>query len=298
MDWLLSRQKHIERKLASRHLDEGGLVLYDLSSSYFEGVTCPLAARGHNRDGKKGKLQVNYGLLTDERGCPVAVSVFAGNTSDPKTLLPQVEKVRDSFGIGEMILVGDRGMISQKQIEALKEIEELSWITALETGALRKLKADEALQLGLFDTRNLFEFAHPDYPAERLVACRNPELARLRAHKRQSLLDATRAELNKVRGMVGRGRLKGADKVGVRVGRVLNKYKVAKHFVLEIRDDGFDFSVDEDKVAAEAALDGLYVVRTNVTAERLGSDDTVRTYKKLSRVERAFRLRCSPELTR
>ena len=289
MDWLLARQERIEQKLAARHLQAGGLVLYDLTSSYFEGTTCPLAALGHNRDGKKGKLQVNYGLLTDGRGCPVAVSVFKGNTGDPTTLLPQVTRVRERFGIEALVLVGDRGMISQTKITVLKTLAGVDWITALKTGALRGLVADGALQLGLFDERNLFELTHPDFPGERLVACRNPELATLRAHKRQALLAATLKELEKVRAMVARGRLKGRDAIGVRVGKVVNKYKVAKHLRLEIADDRLDFHIDEEQVAAEAALDGLYVVRTSVPAERLSAEDTVRNYKRLSDVERAFR---------
>jgi hypothetical protein len=289
MDWLLERQARIERKLAARHLQEGGLVLYDLTSSYFEGSTCPLAAFGHDRDGKKGKLQVNYGLLTDARGCPVAVSVFKGNTGDPKTLLPHVERVRADFGIEHLVLVGDRGMISQTQITALKGLPGVDWITALKTGAIRELVAGGHLQLGLFDERNLFALHHPDFPGERLVACRNPELATLRARKRQALLEATRKELERVRGMVARGRLRGQDAIGVRVGKVINKYKVAKHFRLTIRDDGLDFQLDEAQVAAEAALDGLYVIRTSVPPERLGPEDAVRSYKLLSQVERAFR---------
>jgi hypothetical protein len=191
LDWLATRQPHIETKLAARHLEQGGLVLYDLTSSYFEGKTCPLAALGHNRDGKKGKLQVNYGLLTDARGCPVAVSVFDGNTGDPKTLMPQVRRLRETFHLDRLVLVGDRGMISQKQIDLLQDLDGVDWITALKTGAIRKLVKGRHLQLGLFDERNLFELTHPDFPGERLVACRNPELAKLRAHKRQSLLDAT-----------------------------------------------------------------------------------------------------------
>ena len=289
MDWLLARQDTIQKKLAARHLREGGLVLYDLTSSYFEGTTCPLAALGHNRDGKKGKLQVNYGLLTDGRGCPVAVSVFKGNTGDPTTLLPQVTRVRERFGIEALVLVGDRGMISQTQIDALKGLAGVDWITALRTGALRGLVADGALQLGLFDERNLFELTHPDFPGERLVACRNPELAKLRAHKRQALLAATVKELETVRAMVARGRLKGQDAIGVRVGKGVNKYKVAKHIRLEIDDARLDFHIDEEQVAAEAALDGLYVVRTSVPPARLSAEDTVRSYKRLSAVERAFR---------
>lgn len=289
LDWLITRHAHIEKKLAARHLHKGGLVLYDLSSSYFEGTTCPLAARGYNRDGKRGKLQVNYGLLTDPRGCPVAVSVFEGNTGDPTTLMPQVETLQKTFAIEQLILVGDRGMISQKQINALKQREGIDWITALRTGAIRKLVDGGQIQLGLFDERNLFEVTHPDFPGERLVACRNPQLAQLRAHKRQSLLEATSKELEKVRGLISRGTIKGKDAIGVRVGKVVDKYKMAKHVVLDIRDEGFDFHVDDDKVAAEAALDGLYVIRTSLPAHRLAADDVVRSYKLLSQVERAFR---------
>lgn len=289
MDWLLERQPRIEKKLAARHLHNDGMALYDLSSSYFEGVTCPLAALGHNRDGKKGKLQVNYGLLTDTRGIPVAVSVFKGNTGDPTTLLPQVDKVRKDFGIERFVLVGDRGMITQKQVDALRELAGIDWVAALRPEAIRKLLDGGALQLGLFDERNLFELTHPDFPAERLVACRNPELAERRAHKRTSLLEATAKELEKVRRMVERGRLRGQDNIGVRVGKVVNKYKVAKHFKLFIDDARFAFTIDQNRVAAEAALDGIYVVRTSLPEERMSAEDTVRSYKRLSRVERAFR---------
>lgn len=289
MDWLLKRQGRIEKKLAARHLKEGGMALYDLSSSYFEGVTCPLAALGHNRDGKKGKLQVNYGLLTDNRGRPVSVSVYAGNTGDPKTLMPQVQKVKGDFGIKTVVLVGDRGMISQTQIDEIKGVGGVDWITALKTEAIRKLVEGQAIQLELFDERNIFELTHPDFPGERLVACRNPELRKLRGYKRRSLLEATSRELTKVQGMVGRGTLVGKDKIGVRVGTVVNKYKVAKHFVLDIKDQSFDFHIDEKKVAEEAALDGIYVLRTSLAKEQLSTEDTVRSYKNLSQVERAFR---------
>ncbi len=289
LDWLITRQAHIEKKLAARHFHTGGFVLYDLSSSYFEGKTSPLAALGYNRDGKSGKLQVNYGLLTDSRGCPVAVSVFKGNTGDPTTLMPQVEKLQKTFAIEQLILVGDRGMISQKQINELKQRDGIDWITALRTGAIRKLVDGGHLQLGLFDDRHLFEVTHPDFPGERLVACRNPQLALLRATKRQSLLEATSRELEKVRGMILRGTIKGKDAIGVRIGKVVDKYKMSKHVVLDIRDDGFDFHLDDDKISAEAALDGLYVIRTSVPAQRLATDDVVRSYKMLSQVERAFR---------
>lgn len=422
MDWLLDRQKTIEKKLADRHLNTGGIVLYDLSSSYFEGVTCPLAALGHNRDGKKGKLQVNYGLLTDERGCPVAVSVFPGNTLDHKTLTSQTEMMKNQFDIQSMVLVGDRGMITQKLIdEELRESSGVDWITALKSGAIQKLAKKGQIQLGLFDETNLFEISSEDYPDERLVACRNPELAKQRARKRQALLDATTEKLEKVRSIVENGKLRGEDKIakrldsiakkykmakklaftvrpdgfevhiddkqkvaeaaldgaikelhnfqsslkrngvkgenyirekvekiitkydiakyavveirntdfdfhiknkagaaaaalesiynaiekirllvergkyggqdkiGVRIGKVVNKYKVAKHFALNIRHDGFDYAVDDRKVASEAALDGIYIIRTSLPSERISAEDTVRSYKSLSRVERAFR---------
>ena len=288
MDWLLARQDAIEHKLAKRHLASGGLALYDLTSSYFEGSHCPLAARGYNRDGKKGKLQVNWGLLADRRGCPVAVSVFEGNTADPATLLPQADKLRRQFGLHDMVLVGDRGMISKASIEQL-QAERFGWITALKSGQIRSLLNDGALQMDLFDERNLFELEHPDYPGERLVACRNPALARRRAHKRTALIEATTAALDKVRAMVARGTLSGAAAIGVRVGKVLDKHKVAKHFDLAIGEASFDFTLRHDKVAAEAALDGLYVIRTGVKKRRMTADDAVRSYKALTAVERAFR---------
>ena len=289
LDWLLERQQRIEAKLAARHLHDDGLALYDLSSSYFEGATCPLAEFGHNRDGKKGKLQVNYGLLTDPRGVPVAVSVFKGNTGDTKTLLPQLTKVRDQFGLERFVLVGDRGMITQKQVDALREVEGVDWIAALRPEAIKKLLDSGAVQMDLFDQRNLFELTHPDFPGERLVACRNPDLATRRAEKRKSLLEATAKELEKVRGMVERGRLQGKDAIGVRVGKVVDKYKVAKHFQLNIGERRFEFMVNEDAVAAEAALDGIYVIRTSLDQQRMNADDAVRSYKLLSQVERAFR---------
>ncbi|MDZ7751828.1 MAG: IS1634 family transposase [Gammaproteobacteria bacterium] len=289
MDWLLERQGAIEKKLAARHLQSGGLVLYDLSSSYFEGSTCPLAKMGYNRDGKKGKLQVNYGLLTDPRGCPVAVSVHEGNTADPKTILPQVQHVREQFGIAEFVIVGDRGMLSHKAIDELREHDGIGWVTALKSVSIRALIEQGAMQLDLFDERNLFEFTHPDYPDERLVACRNPELAKLRAHKRESLLQATERNLDKARASVAAGRLRGQDKIGVRVGKVLNQYKVAKHFELDITDDGFYFSRNAQSIATEAALDGLYIIRTSLTTAQADDAQCVRYYKLLAQVERAFR---------
>ncbi|MFQ5381862.1 MAG: IS1634 family transposase [Dehalococcoidia bacterium] len=289
LDWLLERQDRIEAKLAARHLDDDALALYDLSSSYFEGITCPLAAFGHNRDAKKGKRQVNYGLLTNPRGVPVAVSVFKGNTGDPKTLVPQLTKLRKQFHLQRFVLVGDRGMITQKQVDVLRNIKGVEWIAALRPEAIHRLLDSGMLQMDLFDERNLFELTHPDFPGERLVACRNPELARRRAEKRTSLLEATAKELHKVRRMVERGRLRSPDAIGVRVGKVVNKHKVAKHFTLDIAERHFEFKIHQDNVAAEAALDGIYIVRTSLSAERMNADDAVRSYKRLAQVERAFR---------
>jgi len=289
MDWLLERQARIEKKLAKRHLHNDDLVLYDLTSSYFEGVTCPLAARGKSRDRKKNTLQVNYGLVTDRRGCPVAVSVYEGNTADSTTLLEQAERVRDDFGIERVVLAGDRGMITQKQIDVLRGHDDFDWLTALKTGGIRKLVEGGTIQLDLFDERNLFECTHEDYPGERLVACRNPVLARKRAHKRESMLEATTRELEKVQGMVERGRLRGQDKIGVRVGKVIDKYKMSKHIVLDIQDDSFSFTRDEASIAAEATLDGIYVIRTSLPKERMSAAEAVRRYKDLTNVERAFK---------
>lgn len=289
MDWLLEHQNTIERKLAARHLTSGGLALYDLSSSYFEGKHCGLAKLGHSRDGKKGTLQVNYGLLTSRAGCPVAISVYPGNTADSKTFMPAVTKLREGFALDRVVVIGDRGMISHKLIGELRELDGVSWITALKNAQIHTLVQGQALQMGLFDERNLFELTHEEYPGERLIACRNPELMKLRAHKRQELLQATQEELQKVRASVQARRLRGKDKIGVRVGRVVNKYKMAKHFELTIQDDSFDFKILEKQVAAEASLDGVYVVRTNVPETQMSSEDTVRNYKGLSEVERAFR---------
>jgi hypothetical protein len=270
MDWLLERQGAIQKKLAARHLSEGALALYDLSSSYFEGNCCPLAKIGYSRDGKRNTPQVNYGLLTTRAGCPVAISVYEGNTADVSTLMPQVDQLREQFGLKRLVLVGDRGMISHKAIDTLRSLEGLAWITALKSSQIRALVQGGELQLGLFDERNLFELSHPDFPGERLMACRNVDLGKLRAHKREALLKAT-------------------EKVGVRVGKVLNKYKVGKHFALTIEDNGFEFHRLEEQIAAEAALDGLYVIRTSVPKKQMTSAEAVRSYKALAEVERAFR---------
>jgi len=289
MDWLLRRQGTIEKKLAARHLSAGGLVLYDLSSSYFEGTTCPLAKRGYNRDGKHGMLQVNYGLLTDARGCPVAVSVHEGNTADSKTFMPEVQRLRTDFGIERMVMVGDRGMISQKAIDEMRDTDGIGWITALKSVSIRSLIEQGQLQLGLFDERNLLELSSPDYPGERLVACRNPQLASLRAHKREDLLCATERSLEKIKARVLAAKLAGKDAIGVRVGKVVNQYKVAKHLELTIGETTFSFQRKLDSIAAEAALDGIYIIRTSVPVTHMDGADCVRNYKSLANVERAFR---------
>ena len=289
MDWLVERQEPIEKRLARRHLKAGGLVLFDLTSSYFEGERCPLAKIGYSRDGKRGTLQVNYGLMTDARGCPVSVSVFEGNTADTKTLLAQVEKAKKAFGLDRLVMVGDRGMISNVQVDALRRMEGVDWITALKSGAIAKLAEGGHLQLDLFDERNLISLTHPDYPNERLIACRNPALAKLRAEKRRDLIAATMRELEKVAAMVTGGRLKGAAKIGMRVGQVANKYKVRKHFEIVIGEAALTFKVNEASVAAEAALDGLYVLRTSVAPAAMSDEETVLNYKRLAEVERAFR---------
>jgi transposase len=289
MDWLLGRQDSIQNKLAARHLSAGSLVLYDLSSSYFEGSCCPLAKLGYSRDGRRGLLQVNYGLLTDARGCPVAVSVHEGNVADSQTLLPEVKRLREDFGIEQLVMVGDRGMISNQAIDELRQSEGIAWVTALKSASIRTLVEQGHLQLGLFDERNLVELSSPDYPGERLVACRNPELAKLRTHKREELLAATERNLEKIKARVAAGKLAGADAIGVAVGKVVNQYKVAKHFDLTIEDRAFGFARKRAAIAAEAALDGLYIIRTSVAPAQMDSADCVRNYKALANVERAFR---------
>jgi hypothetical protein len=289
MDWLLARQRAIQNKLAARHLSVGGLVLYDLSSSYFEGSCCPLAKLGYSRDGRRGLLQVNYGLLTDARGCPVAVSVHEGNVADSQTLLPEVKRLREDFGIEQLVLVGDRGMISNQAIAELRDSRGIAWITALKSVSIRALIEQGHLQLDLFDERNLLELSSPDYPGERLMACRNPQLAKLRTHKREELLAATEASLDKIKARVDAGKLVGADEIGLRVGKVINQYKVAKHFELSIADNAFSFARKLDAIAAEAALDGIYIIRTSVPTARMDASECVRNYKSLANVERAFR---------
>lgn len=291
LDWLLSHQATIEAKLAKRHLAEGSLVLLDVTSSYFEGRTCPLAKRGHSRDGRRDRPQIVYGLLTDRRGCPVAVEVFEGNTSDPKTLTVQIEKLRDRFGLSELVLVGDRGMLTQARLTEEVRPAGLDWITALRAPQIQTLFQKGDLQLSLFDEQDLAVITSSDFPGERLIACKNPLLAEERARKREDLLQATEKELEKVRAAVGRQRkpLRGQDKIALRVGRLLGRFKMAKHFRLDIADDHFCYERDEAHIRAEAATDGIYVIRTSAGAEKLGALEAVSAYKSLSGVERAFR---------
>lgn len=291
MDWLLPRQAKIEAELARRHLDNT-LVLYDVTSSYFEGRTCPLAQRGHNRDGKKGKLQIVIGLLCNRDGCPVAVEVFDGNTGDPTTLAPQVEKIRQRFGLSRVVLVGDRGLLTQARIrEDLQPVEGLSWITALRAPTIQALAQQGRVTPSLFDETDLAEITSPDFPGEWLVVCRNPRLAVERTRKRQELLAATEVRFEEIVAATRRAHtpLRTAAKIGQRVGKVRNAYKVGKHFEVDITDTGFTYRRNEDQISAEAALDGIYIVRTNVAADEFDAEQTVTAYKSLSVVERAFR---------
>jgi hypothetical protein len=289
MDWLLGRQRAIERRLAERHLAEGGLVLYDLTSVVIEGRHCPLARRGYSRDGRPGTLQVEFGLITDRDGRPVAVDVFEGNVADPSTVAAQVDRLKQRFGLAEVVLVGDRGMLTSARIESLKQVEGLHWISALRAPQIRRLVEGGELQLSLFDERNLAEIVSAQFPGERLVVCKNPLLAEERARKREELLQATERELEKVAQAVQAGRLRGADQIGLRVGRVLGRFKMGKHFQLEIAEERFGYERAQEQIAAEAALDGIYIIRSNVVAERMPSEELVRSYKRLAEVERGFR---------
>jgi len=294
MDWLAGRQDAIETKLVRTHLAGPGnperLALFDLSSSWVTGRCCPLAARGYSRDGKKGLPQIEYGLLTDPAGRPVAVRVFPGNTADPTAFTTIVQAVKDTFSLTDMVMVGDRGMITSARVEALRELGGFGWVTALRAPAIAALAADDGpLQMSLFDQANLAEISHPDYPAERLIACRNPALATERARKRLALLESTEVELTKIVAAVGTGRLTGAGKIGIRVGKVIGRYKMAKHYTLDITDDTFAFTRNTDAINTEAALDGIYVIRTTVAPEQMNTAKVVATYKSLARVERDFR---------
>ena len=292
MDWLSERQAEIEQRIAAKHLCEGSLILYDVTSTYFEGTTCPLAQYGYSRDKKRGKLQIIFGLLCNAAGCPIAVEVFEGNVNDATTLSPILAKVRTRFGIQRLVLVGDRGVLTSARIEEeLKGVEGLEWITALRAPQIRELVEQEAIQLSLFDQKDLAAIQSPDYPGERLIACRNPFLAQERAATREALLQATEKELDKIVAATNRSkrRLTGAEKIGVRVGKIINRYSVAKHFNLEITDNSFSYQRNSEKIAAEANLDGMYVIRTSVSESILDDPSTVRAYKSLSQVEQAFR---------
>jgi hypothetical protein len=292
MDWLLPRQPRIERALAKRHLQDGTLALYDVSSTYFEGHCCPLARYGYSRDGQRDKLQITFGLLTNADGCPVAVEVFEGNTADPGTLSSVITKLRQRFALKRIVLVGDRGMLTSARIrDELVPAGGLDWITALRAPQIQQLLQGGTLQLSLFDQRELAEISDPAYPGERLVACRNPLMAEARARKRKELLAATEQALNQIATATQRPRnpLRGKARIARRVGGVLGRYKMRKHFNLTIEETGFSFTRDEQSIAREAALDGIYVVRTSVPAAALAAEQAVRTYKRLAEVERAFR---------
>jgi transposase len=288
LDELLARQGKIQKRLAQRHLTAGSLVLFDLSSSYLEGRKCPLAAFGHNRDGKRGKKQITYGLLTTQDGCPVAIEVFGGNAADPMTLKPQIDRLQREYGFSDLVVVGDRGMISKTRIADLEAVG-LQWITALRAGDIQSLHQRGVLALSLFDERNLAEVHDPERPDRRLVACRNPLLAEERARKRQELIADTEQALEKIKARVESGRLKQAAAIGLAVGRVIDRRNVAKHFKLEISDGHFQYQRDEEAIDKEAALDGVYVVTTNVPTDRLSAEQAVAGYKSLRNVEQAFR---------
>jgi hypothetical protein len=290
MDWLVGRQDDIEQQLAARHLREGGIAMFDLSSSWVEGTHCELAAFGYSRDGRRGKAQIEYGLLTDKAGRPVAVRVFAGNTGDPKTFPEAVATIRGKFALEQMIMVGDRGMITSARIKELRKLDGMAWLTCLRAPAIKQLMADGGpLQLSLFDEQDLAEITSPDFPGERLIACRNPLLAAERARKREDLLQATQADLAKLAARVASGRIKDPDKIGVQAGKIINKRKVAKHFILDISQGQLSWQRDQASIDAEAATDGIYVIRTPVPAATLDAPGAVAAYKDLASLERDFR---------
>ena len=290
MDWLREHQDDIEKQLAARHLRAGGMAMFDLSSSWVEGSRCELAAYGYSRDGKRGKPQIEYGLLTDKDGRPVGVRVFPGNTADPKAFPEAVAAVREKFGLEKMIMVGDRGMITSARITDLRELEGMAWITCLRHPAIKKLMADDGpLQLSLFDQQDLAEISSPDFPGERLIACRNPFEAAKRARTREELLAATEADLGKIAARVAAGRIKDPDKIGIGAGKIINRRKVAKHFILDIAEGRITWRRDQDSIDAEAATDGIYVIRTPVPVGTLDAAGAVAAYKDLARLERDFR---------
>jgi hypothetical protein len=296
LDWLAERQEPIERRLARRHLGAGELALYDLSSSYFEGRTCPLAALGYSRDGRRGTLQIVYGLLTDRAGRPVAVEVFDGSTHDHQTVPAQLDKLKARFGLGEVVLVADRGMVTRANLEAIRDADGVEWITALKAPQVKRLARTGAFQPSLFDELNLAEVRSDEFPGERLVVCRNPLVAQDRARKREALLAATEAELAPIAERVAAGRLTDAAQIGLAVGEVIKRHRVKKHFALDIADGQLAYQRKAEQIAEEAALDGIYVLRTSVASERLDAPDIVRAYKQLKEVERDFRALKGPEL--
>jgi hypothetical protein len=290
MDWLLAQKGKVEGKLARKHLREGGMAMYDLSSSWVDGEKCELAAFGYSRDGKRGRKQVEYGLMTDPEGRPVGIDVFRGNTSDAESFKTAISRARKDFGLKDIVFVGDRGMITKTRIAELRELEGAGWVTALKAPDIAALAADGGpLQMSLFDEQDFAEITHPDYPGERLVCCRNPALAVSRARKREDLIAATEADLAKIANSVESGRLKDEDKIGVRTGKVIGKHKVGKHFIVEIGDGRFVYRRDEEKIAAEAALDGIYVIRATVTEDTADAPGIVQIYKNLKFVERDFK---------
>ena len=289
MDWLCGRQERIEDRLAGRHLAGATLVLYDLSSSYFEGRHCPLAKLGYSRDGRRGTLQITYGLLCDPDGRPVAIEVFEGNTTDGQTLAAQIVKLKQRFGLAAVIVVCDRGMVTKANLQTMGEAEGIGWITALKAPQVKRLVASGDLQLSLFDEANLAEIESDLFPGERLIVCRNPLVGAERTRKRSELLAATENELEAIRQRIGNGTLSGGAAIGLAVGPALGRYRMKKHFQIEISDDRLSFTRKQAEIEAEAALDGIYVLRTSAPANTLGSADVVRSYKSLARVERAFR---------
>jgi hypothetical protein len=296
MDWLLDRQAQIEDRLARRHLSAGELVLYDVSSSYFEGRCCELAALGYSRDGKRGTAQIIYGLLCDKPGRPICVEVFGGELHDDKTLPSQIQKLKARFGLSRVVVVSDRGMVTKANLELMRHAGGIDWITALKAPQIQKLARDGALQLSLFDQTNLGEITSPDYPGERLIVCRNPLVAAERARKREDLLAATERGLAEIAQRVERGTLHGADQIGLAVGPALKRYKVKKHFQVHITDTAFAYQRKTEQIQTEAALDGIYVLRTSVPDTELPTGDVVRSYKNLEQVERAFKTFKGPEL--
>ena len=289
MDWLITKKGQIEKKLAEQHLEKGSLVLYDLSSSYFEGECCQLAKFGYSRDKKKGLKQINYGLLTDRRGCPVAIDVFEGNVKDSATLLDQIEKIKTNFNLEQIVIVGDRGMITQGHVDHFKLMQNIDWISALRNRQIQTLFESEDMTNKIDLTKGLIEIQHPDYPGERLIVCKNEPLAKKRDYDRQSLIKKTEGALDRIQSVIKNTNLSGKDNIGLRIGRDINQFKMAKLFTLKIEDNAFTYSIDQTKLDREKNLDGIYIIRTNVVSSKMNSEEVVLGYKNLCNVERAFR---------